>query len=544
MDLSDNELDASDVSDSNGSGPATDSDTDSEEEATPQPKKRRRIMWKKTNVFNPTVVPELVRQDLSHEHREWSPGDYFAQYVDEDDYQILADLTGRHYLQATGRNLETSPSEIKRFIGMSLMMGCISMKRLRMYWQRSTRIPVIADCMPRDRFFKLRNHFTVVDNNLFTDEAKAADRFWKVRPFMERIRRACLTLPREGNMSIDEQMISFTGRCPSRQYVPRKPRPTGLKNFVLAGASGLVLDFELYQGAGSFQQYQMDGKKAGQGTGAVLRLCESLSRGHRLFCDRFFTTLPLISHMLDKGIYLTGTIAKRNLPVTFTGDAAMAKSGSGTSEQYVLDGAAAVSMVKWYDNKGVLMASPLFGIEPEDECRRWSKKDKQHLEVKRPAVIERYNKYMGGVDLCDRMISYHKMGARTRRWHLRVISHFIDLALSNCWIEGRLDSREKMQLYDFRESVALVLINSVDESLSSSDSDTVQPPPRGRVSALPAIVSRVVAAKHLPVACDLPNSARCRKEGCKGKTRIKCERCNVFLCVSTARSCFKEFHTK
>ena len=213
--------------------------------------------------------------------------------------QTLADLTGRHYLQATGRNLETSPSEIKRFIGMSLMMGCISMKRLRMYWQRSTRIPVIADCMPRDRFFKLRNHFTVVDNNLFTDEAKAADRFWKVRPFMERMRRACLTLPREGNMSIDEQLISFTG----------------LNNFVLAGASGLVLDFELYQGAGSFQQYQMDGKKAGQGTGAVLRLCESLSLGHRLFCDRFFTTLPLISHMLDKGIYLTGTIAKRNLPV-------------------------------------------------------------------------------------------------------------------------------------------------------------------------------------------------------------------------------------
>ena len=169
--------------------------------------------------------------------------------------------------------------------------------------------------------------------------------------------------------------------------------------------------------------------------------------------------------------------SQSRLPVTFTGNAAMAKSGRGTSKQYVLDGAAAVSMVKWYDNKGALMASPLFGIEPEDECRRWSKKDKQHLEVKRPAVIERYNKYMGGVDLCDRMISYHKMGARTRRWNLRVISHFVDLALSNCWIEGRLDSREKMQLYYFRESVALVLINSVDESLSSSDSDTVQPAP-------------------------------------------------------------------
>ena len=139
-----------------------------------------------------------------------------------------------------------------------MMTGCLGLKRLRMYWQRATRIHSIADCMQRDRFSKLRNHFT--------------------------------SLPREASVSIDEQMISFTGRCPSRQYVLRKPKPTGLKNFVLAGASGLVLDFELYQGAGIFDRYDIDGKKARQGSGAVLRLCESLSNGHRFYCDRFFTT--------------------------------------------------------------------------------------------------------------------------------------------------------------------------------------------------------------------------------------------------------------
>ena len=71
-----------------------------------------------------------------------------------------------------------------------------------------------------------------------------------------------------------------------------------------------------------------------------------------------------------------------------------------------------------------------FLAEPRDDCRRWCKKDRTHVGVRRPAVIATYNKYIGGVDMCDIMISYHKIETRTRRWNFRVIAHFIDLALS------------------------------------------------------------------------------------------------------------------
>ncbi|CAM1298211.1 Uncharacterised protein g2066 [Pycnogonum litorale] len=76
-------------------------------------------------------------------------------------------------------------------------------------------------------------------------------------------------------------MISFTGRIPARQYVPRKPNPTGLKNFVLAGESGMVYDFEIYQGVNTFQGIMMNGKKAGQGVGAVLRIDEDSKTGNQ-----------------------------------------------------------------------------------------------------------------------------------------------------------------------------------------------------------------------------------------------------------------------
>ncbi|GFR30747.1 piggyBac transposable element-derived protein 3 [Trichonephila clavata] len=62
-------------------------------------------------------------------------------------------------------------------------------------------------------------------------------------------RNACLTLPRTECLSIDEQMMPFSDRCPMRQYLLSKPNPVGLKKFVLGAPDGLVLDFLIYTGA-------------------------------------------------------------------------------------------------------------------------------------------------------------------------------------------------------------------------------------------------------------------------------------------------------
>lgn len=107
--------------------------------------------------------------------------------------------------------------------------------------------------MTRDRFFKVRNALKVVIDGDITADEKKADRLWKVKPFIESVRNACFQLQRSEFVSIDEQMVPFSGACPSRQYVPNKPNPIGIKNFVAATADGLVLDFEVYQGAEKLQ---------------------------------------------------------------------------------------------------------------------------------------------------------------------------------------------------------------------------------------------------------------------------------------------------
>lgn len=91
-------------------------------------------------------------------------------------------------------------------------------------------------------FFKLRQHLKVLIDFDISEEFRKVERFGKIRPFMNQMLNVCLPQTPLEFVSIDGQMIPFTGAFPFRQYVPSKPNPVGIKNFVFASADGIVLD--------------------------------------------------------------------------------------------------------------------------------------------------------------------------------------------------------------------------------------------------------------------------------------------------------------
>lgn len=108
-------------------------------------------------------------------------------------------------------------------------------------------------------------------------------------------------------VSIDEQMI------PCWQYLPMKPNPVGMNIFVCATANGIVLDFQIYQGANALLEHVEKLGNLGLGGLAIDRLSQSLQFNTDIDCDRFFTSIRVLEHMLKKQMYITGTVMKNRI---------------------------------------------------------------------------------------------------------------------------------------------------------------------------------------------------------------------------------------
>lgn len=170
-------------------------------------------------------------------------------------------------------------------------------------------------------------------------------------------------------------MIPFTERTQLKQFVPRKPNPEGLKNFVLATP---ILDFEIYQG----EKSKLSPESSGIAESAVLRLTETLIPGTKLYFDRYFTSGPLLDKLLQKGIAATGPVMNNGLPkgVKLSSEKELKNLGRGTSEVQIRKDHRQI-VVRWYDNKPITLLSSVHGQDPEDSCRRWSRKYKKYLNV-------------------------------------------------------------------------------------------------------------------------------------------------------------------
>jgi hypothetical protein len=108
----------------------------------------------------------------------------------------------------------------------------------------------------------------------------------------------------EEAVTVDEGMCPFRGRVSFRVYMPQKPNKYGMKLLILAESrTGYIWNFEMYHG----KDPELDNSAAG----VVKRLLDKLTnKGHTVYFDRFYTSVPLAEELAKANTGLIGTIMK------------------------------------------------------------------------------------------------------------------------------------------------------------------------------------------------------------------------------------------
>ena len=188
------------------------------------------------------------------------------------------------------------------------------------------------------------------------------------------------------------------------------------------------------------------------------------------------------------------------------------------------------------DNKAVNLIYSFVGVEPVKTVRRWDRKQGMYVAINRPAIIERYNQHMGGVDLLDSLVSLYKPKVKSRRWYMYIFWYTVVMVVVNAWSSYKkvcMNSNQRpMKLSMFVNAVADTLVKPPSvrigrpplSAILCPQIRSIYTPKRKRISN----EARHDGIGHLP--CFGEKRQRCKLSGCDGIIYIMCSKCEVNLC--------------
>lgn len=386
--------------------------------------------------------------------------------------------------------------------------------------------------MSRDRFLLLKRYWHFSDN---TADHNQNDRLYKLRDFINHINDACQAAVKPGaKLVIDESMIPWRGRLVFRQYLPNKTHKYGVKVYKLCTVEGYTLRLILYCGK------SRDNTGLGHSHAIVLELLEGyLNEGRTLFCDNFYTGIPLAEDLAAKNTYICGTLKTNRKGIAQDMKGRMKKGECiGRQCQH------GTKIIHWVDKRSVLM---LTNVPNHDDTLLDSGKTSRKGEaIMKPLVVMDYNSAKKGVDFSDQMGSYHSSVRKSLKWYRKVALELISSTLMvNSWILYNLStsptsSHKKLDFLAFQESVAIGLVGKDPKQLGTPSRPTrrchtlVEKEGQARVVRKRCKVCyKANRAKNLP-------SKECDKV--TKQVTTYCEECpnNPFMCLK----CFNDTHTK
>jgi hypothetical protein len=186
----------------------------------------------------------------------------------------------------------TTITEIQAVIGLVILAGLHRgrMEPLEDLWSPKSGRPIFCAVMSLRRFKSLLKYLRF-DNKATRETRRATDKLAAFRDMWNMFTAQLPKLLIPGtDITVDEQLVAFRGRCPFRQFMPQKPAKYGIKIWwACDAATAYPLAGEVYLGRQPGAEREVN-----QGARVVKSLTKNwLRSGRNIVTDNFFTSIQL-----------------------------------------------------------------------------------------------------------------------------------------------------------------------------------------------------------------------------------------------------------
>lgn len=414
---------------------------------------------------------------------------------------------------------ETDLIEIKAFIGLLYLAGAYRGNRqsLEELWgTEGDGIEKFGLVMSIKRF-KFLIRCIRFDDRMSRMQRKEYDRLCPVRELFDCFVNNCQKNYIIGeNVTIDEMLPAFRGRCAFRQYIPSKPSKYGIKIFSLVDAKMVYnYNMEIYAGKQPEGPYFVSNKPKD----VVKRLTEPIyDTGRNITCDNWFTDFDLVNDLKKRKLSYVGTVRKNKAPLP-----AAFVNTRGRAERSSLFGFNnGNSLVSYIPKKGknVILVSSLCETDAIDQSTG---------EQKKPEVITFYNSTKSGVDTADQMCATFSVSRNTRRWPMVIFYACLNIAGINAQVisigVGMKPLRRRIFLKTLSHQLTM-------EHMSRRSLNTSGMPAQLQLRLNRFLPEEERATTHPP----LPKRRKCAtcmsEKGFRRMTNYECQQCRGPICLS------------
>ena len=349
--------------------------------------------------------------------------------------------------------------ELKVFFGLVFAMGIVRKPDIADYWttEECIKTPFFGKYMAKDRFLNILGNLHLVDNAIESDDA-----LYKIRVFMNMLKKNFEKYYPEENLSLDEGTCPFKGRVKFRVYNPAKPNKWGIKLYqICESSSGYCVGFDVYDGTeGCAVLAEAVGvpDSAGKTTKLVVGMMARsglLEKGHKLYLDNYYTSPELADELDSMDTYMCGTVRKnrKEVPKVFSqvklrpGQAIYRRRGN-------------LLVIKFTDKRDVHMITTIHNAEYSVTNKPGRPNNQPILK---PTCVVDYCKHMGGVDLSDQILQYYDVLRRCVKWWKKLFFHLLNLMLVNWYKLYRKfgpDGQSKRSHVKYRCDIVSALLES------------------------------------------------------------------------------------